>query len=72
MKRSMCQLINLFVDGEITTSDQAWKMLLEETDGDGCAATELATAISKTAERLCPRTQANMIDDFFTDHGGDI
>lgn len=67
--RTMHQIINLFVDGEITTHEQAMKLIREECgeyesvplELPGPARAALAAMIADTATRLCAPPQAERI-----------
>lgn len=58
--RSMCQIVNLFVDGEITTRAQLRAMLEAEAEGP-LELDALRASIVETVTRLCPPTQAEPI-----------
>ena len=58
--RSMCELINLFVDRKITTEDEATALLFAEASSIE-EHQQLRKSIAATVSRLCPPSQAEPI-----------
>jgi hypothetical protein len=63
----MCELLNLFVDGEITTEDEVTAMLFAETSSAG-EPTALRRSIAATATRLLPPERAAKIRELLKEN----